>query len=323
MSVIALNNISKIAFISDLHLDSNTPPSRIDDILETTIKKMNFILKECISRGVQVVLFEGDLVNRVTLPYKPINDFMEVLRGFKDANILLYSICGNHDIIYNSMDYLNRSPLQTLFASGLITHINLESPVVINKSVLITPVDYTEIPVKANEAATYNILLYHGFINASEYMADPKHNLDDNAIKALGYDLIMAGHDHQEYPNLKVGKTLIIRNGSLLRGTSHDYNFKRKPNFIVLNDLSNICEDTIEKVVVEHKPYTEIASNYVVNKENMGSISGLKDMLSNLADKLTMSSEVDEDRILNIIKSDEQLPNEARLKLLNYIAEMN
>ncbi len=322
MSVVALSNINKIAFISDVHLDGVTPMSRIDDILETLIGKMKFILKECVDRGVQVVFFEGDLVNRITLPFKPINEFISVLQGFKDANILLYSICGNHDIVYNSMDYIDRSPVQTLFSSGLITHINLESPVVINRSILITPVDYPEIPIKANADATYNILLVHSFINASEYLADTKHNLTDKDIKALGYDLIVAGHDHQEYPNYHVGKTLVIRHGSLLRGTSHDYNFRRKPNFLVLNDLNNICEETIEKVEVAHKPYTDVASNYVVNKEKMGSISGLKDMLSDLASKLTMSSEVDEDRILNVIKSDENLPNEARLKILNYVSEI-
>lgn len=312
----------KIAFISDVHLDSVTPSSRIDDILQTTINKFEDILKKCIEKNVKAIFYEGDIVNRIGIPFSPINAFMEVLIRFRDAGIQMFSICGNHDILRNSMDYIDRSPLQTLFSSGLIKHINLENRVIINNSVLITPVDYTEYPPEADKSATYNLLLCHMFVNANEFMADEKHNLRTEDILQLGYDVIIAGHDHQEYPVMEIGGSLIYRHGSLLRGTSHDYNIERKPNFLVFNDLSNICKDTIEKVIIEHRPYQDVVSNYVLNKKQVGSISGLKDVLSNLAEKLSMSSDTDGDRILEIIKTDPELPTESRLQLLNYISEI-
>ena len=314
----------KIAFVSDLHLDSATPPSRIDDLQETALNKTEDILKKCIDRNVKVVCWEGDVINRVGVPFAPINAFMEVLIKFRDAGIKNYSICGNHDIMRNSMDYLYRSPLQTFFASGLMTHIHLDNKLLINNSLLITPVDYTEYPPEVDSDSTYtNLLLCHMFINANEFMADSKHNLRTEDILQLGYDVIVAGHDHEEYPTMNIGKTLIYRHGSVLRGTAHDYNFTREPKFLVFRDVSNVCESTIEKVIIEHKPYQDVASNYVLNKKQVGTISGLKDLLSNLADKLSDSSDSDSDRILNIIKTDPELPNEARLKILNYVTEMS
>lgn len=318
-----LNPEEKIGFVSDLHLDSLQPPSRIDDLLQTTLDKVEDILNKCKERNVRALFWEGDIVNRVGIPFAPVNAFMELLIKFRDGGIQNFAICGNHDIMRNSMDYLDRSPVQTLFASGLMKHINLENRVIINKSVMITPVDYTEYPPAADSNATYNLLLCHMFVNASEFMSDEKHNLRTEDILQLGYDVIIAGHDHAKYPTMKIGKSLIYRHGSVLRGTAHDYNFEREPCFLVFNDLSNICESTIEEVIIEHKPYQDIASNYVLNKKQVGSISGLKDLLSNLAEKLSMSSDSDGDRILEIIKTDPELPNESRLQLLNYITEQS
>jgi hypothetical protein len=193
--------------------------------------------------------------------------------------------------------------------------------VIINKKVLITPVDYTEYPPKADESAPVNILLAHIFYNASELMADERHNLSKKVVEDLGYDLLFLGHDHEEYPISKCGKSLIIRPGSLLRGTAHNYNFTREPGFIVLNDLTNICEDTIEKVVLEHKKYEDIASSYVLNRKQLSNISGLQDVLSNLAEKLSEGSEADGDRIWDIINTDSELPADCRMLILKYISE--
>ena len=48
----------------------------------------------------------------------------------------------------------------------------------------------------------------------------------------------------------------------------------------------------------------------------------MQDVLSNLADKLTDTNEIDSDRIYNIIVSDENLPSGSRDLLLKYISEV-
>jgi len=321
---IKTENNETIGFISDIHIDSVSPPSRIDDMCQTCINKLEDALEKFKSYNVKYVFLEGDITNRISIPYFPLNYLINTFIRYKEAGIKLFSICGNHDIMRNSMDYLDRSPIQVLFNSGLVTHINLENRVVINDDILITPVDYPEYPIpEADGKYKTNILLCHAFINANEFMSDERHNIKTEDIQRLKYGIIIAGHDHEEYENIKIGNTLVIRHGSLLRGTSHDYNFNRHPNVLIFEDIHNINNETIKKVEVAHKPYKDVVSNYVLNKKNKNSASGMKDILSNLADKLSSNNVTDEDRILGIIKTDPDLPNSARLKLLNYITEIS
>lgn len=318
---IQLNDGEKIAFCGDIHIDSRTPDSRIDDLFETAIEKMNDILKKCIEKNVKCMFFEGDIFNKIQVPHICVNMFGEVLLKFKEAGIQLFTICGNHDILRNSLENIERSPIQTLFTFGILNHINLDNRVIINKRVLITPVDYTEYPPKAEKSAPINILLAHMFYNASELLADERHNLSKKDVEDLGYDAIFLGHDHEEYPITKHGKSVIVRSGSVLRGTSHNYNFTREPGFVVLHDIDNICSDTIEKVGIEHKRYEDIASSYVLNRKKLSSITGLSDVLSNLAEKLSEGSEADGDRIWDIINTDADLPADCRLLIMSYINE--
>lgn len=318
---LSLQNDEKIGFVSDLHLDSRTPDSRIDDLMETAQHKLEDMLTKCIERNVKFLFFEGDIINRIAVPHQVINVFGELFMRYKEAGIELFTICGNHDILRNSLENIERSPVQTLFTFGVLRHINLDNRVIINKKIMITPVDYTEYPPKADPQAPVNILLAHMFYNASELMADERHNLSKKNVEDLGYDAIFLGHDHEEYPIVKQGKSIIVRHGSLLRGTSHSYNFTREPGFVVLNDINDIREETIEKVVVAHKKYEDIASSYVLNRKQLSSISGLQDVLSNLAEKLSEGSDVDGDRIWDIINTDPELPADCRLMILKYISE--
>lgn len=318
---LVLNKDERVAFCCDVHFDSNTPDSRIDDIQETAIEKLKDMLNKCIERNVKYLFFEGDIFNRIQVPHLCVNLFGEILLKYKEAGIELFTICGNHDILRNSLDNFERSPLQTLFTFGILKHINLNTRVIINKKVMITPVDYTEYPPVADKSAPVNILLAHMFYDVGELLSDEKHNLTREAVEKLGYDLIVLGHDHEHYPIVNQDGCLIVRSGSLLRGTSHNYNFTRKPCFVVLNDIENITENSIEEVEIEHKKYEDIASSYVLNKKSMSSITGLQDVLSNLALKLSEGSEVDGDRILDIINTDEDLPVECRLLILKYINE--
>lgn len=317
-----LKKNEKIAFLLDLHMDSQTPSSRVDDIKVTLIDKLKDVLNSCVERNVKYVFLAGDVFNRISCTHESVNLIGNMFLQFKEKGMELYSILGNHDIVRNNLDSMEKSPIQTLFSFDIIEHINLDTRIIINKSVMITPVDYTEYPVEADKNAKYNILLAHMFYNASDLIADSRHNLSSEDVDKLGYDMMVLGHDHCEYPLIEQGKTLICRFGSVLRGTAHDYNFTRKPKFMVLNDIENISKDTIEFVPIKCRDYESVASEYVINKKQLGNVSGLQDVLSNLADKLADSGQSDGDRIYDIIKSDSQLPNECRELLLKYINEV-
>lgn len=315
-----LNEGEKIAFISDVHVDSKMPDSRVDDIITTLKDKLVDIFNKCIAENVRYVFFEGDVVNRVQCPFEPITMLADILLRFRQEGMMCFSILGNHDIVRNSLENLDKSPIQILFKLGVLEHINLETRVIINDKVLLTAVDYTEYPIKADRSFSNNILLAHMFYGKSGFLSDEKHNLTDTNILDLGYDLVVLGHDHEDYNDVIVGSTKIVRHGSVLRGTSHNYNFTRKPNFVVIDDIKNPKE--VRRIEIAHRDYKDVASEYILNKKTFSSMNALQDVLSNLADKLVDTTETDSDRIYNIIMGDEKLPNDCRELLLKYINEV-
>lgn len=310
-----------IAFCGDIHADSTSPSSRIDDIQETLSKKLNDMLTKCISYKVKYLFFEGDIFNKIQCTHECVNRLGEDLLKFKSKGIGLFTILGNHDIVRNNLDNMVKAPIQTLFNFGVLTHISLNKRVVINRDILITPVDYTEYPTIADNRFKVNILLAHMFYNQSELMGDERHNLSREVMGSLGYTVAFLGHDHEEYPVDKTGKTYVVRSGSLLRGTSHSYNFTRKPKFVVVTDIYNICEDTLKGVELEHADYSKIASEYVINKKNMSNTSEMKALLSSLAGKLMVQEDSSDDRILSVVQNDPNLPVECRSLLLHYFSE--
>ena len=318
-----LKDNEKIAFCCDIHADSVSPSSRIDNIIDTLDTKLDSILSGCKENHVKYLFFEGDIFNRVQCPHEVVNRLGRKFMGFIREGIQLFTILGNHDIIRNNLENLEKSPIQTLFEFGVIKHLNLSNRVVINRNVLINPVDYTEYPVPADKRFKVNILLAHMFYEVNDLISSRSHNLKKEDIDRLGYDAVFLGHDHEEYPITKEGSTYIIRSGSVLRGTSHSYNFKRVPKFVVLDDIYHICPETIRYVEIEHKDYKDIASEYVLNKKVMASANTMSDMLNSLTSKLLIDESDTEDRIYSIIMSDNNLSNDSRELLLKYIAEEN
>lgn len=311
-----------IAFLGDLHLDNRSVDSRVDDLMQTAKDKLWDILGKCQERKVRALFLEGDVFNRIQVSHEAINEFGSIFMEFKNAGIRIFTILGNHDILRNAYDNFQKAPLQTMITFGIIEHIHLENRVLINGKVLITPVDYFEYPTKAEPKAGCNILLAHMFYNQSAMMADERHNLSKEVVESLGYDFVFLGHDHEEYKMAQAGKSIVVRTGSLLRGTAHIYNFTRKPCFTVLTDLSDIRKETLERVEISHREFKEVASSYVLNKKSMSTITGLKDVLSNLAERLAEGTETESDRIFEILQTDDSLPAECRMLIMKYLSEV-
>lgn len=310
-----------IAFSGDFHADSIGPESRIDDYQFTCITKLEDILKKCIDKNVKAFFFPGDMFSRILIPHECVNVIGDVLMKFKKEGIRVFSIVGNHDIARNQLEKLVKSPLQTLFTFEAVEHININMRVVINKKTLITPVNYMEYPIIAYEKAKYNILLAHMFYKASELFSAGPHNIEEKDVLDWNYDCMVLGHDHVPYPIIRVGKTDIVRPGSIMRATSHEYNLSRIPCFYVLKNPAEYNVSNFEKIDIQAKPFEEIASSSVLNKKS-NTLSGLQDILSNLAERLAGTDISDgKDRIVEMIKKDPQVPQEVKALLFHYFSE--
>jgi DNA repair exonuclease SbcCD nuclease subunit len=311
-----------LGFCGDLHADSCGPESRIDDYLDTVVGKLNSIYESCIEKKVKALLFTGDIFSRISVPHECVNVIGNAFMRFKRAEIQTFTILGNHDIVRNNLDRIERSPISTLFTFNALTELNLKNRIVVNKKLLITSVNYTEPPLPADPRAKYNLLLAHMFYKASELFGAGVHNIEEKDLINWGYDCIVLGHDHTEYPIMRVGKTDIIRPGSVMRATAHDYNFQRIPVFYILKNPSEYSVTNFEKVIIKAKPFEEIASNSVITKKDMNSLGGIQDILSSLAQRIVgLEDDSEGDRIVEKIKKDENLTPEIRQILFNYFQE--
>lgn len=307
-----------IAFCGDIHADSCTPSSRIDDYPKTVLFKLNDLREKCIQNNVKALFLLGDVFNRIQVTNEMINLTGREFMRFKDDGIKVFTIFGNHDFSRNNLENIIKSPLSLLCDFGIITHINSKKRVVINKKTLITPLDYTESVIKAYDKAPYNILVAHMFY--SNKHADKKANIESNDVKNLGYNAIVLGHDHILYPIINVDGTDIIRGGALTRGTSHNYNFDRKVGFYILRKPWEYNTSNWEFINIKIKPMKDIVSNTVINKKF--ELSDLSEMVSDLVDRIISDSGVQYDGILGRVKNDKNLPDDVRDLLLRYFSDV-
>jgi DNA repair exonuclease SbcCD nuclease subunit len=322
-AILTIKEDESIAFTGDLHADSFGPESRIDDFQSTMISKLEDILKKCIDKNVKALFFPGDMFSRILVPHECVNVVGNVFMKFRKAEIKVFTIVGNHDIARNQLEKFVKSPLKTLFTFEAVENISLCRRVVINKRTLITPVNYVEYPCIANQNAKFNILLAHMYYNASEqFAAGINHNIEEKNVLEWNYDCMVLGHDHVEYPIMKVGRTDIIRPGSVMRATSHEYNYYRIPCFYILRNPAEYNVLNFERIEIQALPFKDVASSSVINKKSCNTLSGLQDVLSNLAERLA-GTETDNggDRIIELIRNDSQIPSEVRALLFHYFGE--
>ena len=330
---ICLKEKEAVGFVGDIHFDT-VISSRLDDYLETCCKKIEAVGDICLKNNVRYLFFAGDIFNRVQCGHECVNRAGQSLLKLKNSGIRLFSICGNHDLPRDSLRLLGKAPLETLFSFGVMEHISLETPVEFYKDEFfdqnkgcakITAVDFTQKIPKADRNFDANVLLAHMFFDKSGFLSDEFQNILKDKMAFWFYDMAFLGHDHEEFPVAVCGNTLVVRTGSLLRTTSHNYNFVRKPHIVICDDIFKPKE--IRKVFVPCAEFRTIVSQAVINQKELGDvIKDDKEMLQELAGKLSdmkVNDEDTEDAILKIIETDTSISDSRRGLLLSYIQKVS
>ena len=329
MITINILSTEKVAFCGDIHFDTATPQARIDDYMEACCRKVESIGDICEKEKVKYLFLAGDIFNRISCSHECVNRAGKALLQLKERGIRIFSICGNHDLLRDSLQKLSQSPIETLFSFGVLEHISLSNPVEFReigtnetqRTAKLTAVDFTESIPPADNNYDTNVLLAHMFFGQTGFLSDESQNIPNEKMEAYGYDMAFLGHDHEAYEPILCGKTIVIRNGSLMRGTRHDYNFIQEPAIVIVDDIfkPKICR----RIIIPHRPYKEIVSQAVlVKKFDDGYTMVDKQALRNLADKLASAklneSNID-DSILKIVETDPQIPPNCRKILISYI----
>lgn len=295
----------KFAFVCDIHADSSRVKSRIDDSREATMDKLEQIRAICTARGVTDVFLEGDVFNRPNVTVECISQMGAEFMKFRQSGIAVHSIVGNHDIYRNDLATLPNTALGLL---GQFGAIDLMEKAFESDDCIVVPCHYTQVPEEAPAAGKTAVLMAHAFYDQSELFAnDFANNIPKETMEKLGYDYAFLGHDHEEHPVTKCGKTTIVRSGSLLRLTRNGYNFARKPKFIIL-DETGIHEEPLACA-----PFDSI----VARKEE----TGHDGVMADLASRLAVRNSETEDVIMKAIMGDSALDADCRAMILSYVSE--
>lgn len=119
------------------------------------------------------------------------------------------------------------------------------------------------------------ILFAHYFFNDTGY---PSDQLPVECTKY--YDYIFLGHDHDVHPPVRVGRALVIRPGSLSRGTRHKSNWDRDVYMAYLDTAVGECEYIPLRCLPAHEIFSEARLRREKELKTARDVSGLTESVS-------------------------------------------
>lgn len=287
--------MSKILFVGDPHLNYQTPSSRKDVYPQTMLEKIKAVANIANEQNIDDVVFLGDMFHQ---RYQPYSYMMKCFIAFREFKKPPYSLIGNHDLIYERIETLEESPLNFLFMTGVVKHLDtLEYGDVILKGF-----DYTT-PITPNEITDkYVVCVAHQYYNTPLY----KFYIKPEDALGLSYQAYVLGHDHSVYDDISNDKFKVIRPGSLSRGTAHSANLMR--------DVYAVIFDTVTKTFTRITIPTQKASD--VFKEIKYVEKSLETSVDEIIEKMDFSQE---ETIYDIIDSLKDIPDNVINLIVKYL----
>jgi DNA repair exonuclease SbcCD nuclease subunit len=111
----------RFLIVGDNHLDSQTPQSRLDNYMESSLMELSETLKIAKAVKADYYILLGDVFNRIEVGGACRNRAVEILAS-NDGEpwpFKKYVCVGNHDIAHNP-SYIGKSALQTLLSAGVL-----------------------------------------------------------------------------------------------------------------------------------------------------------------------------------------------------------
>lgn len=247
----------KFVCLSDIHLSSDNPEARLDNLVDTQMKKFEFVLKFAKDHDADI-LQAGDVFHRprswMLLPM-----VIDLLKKYK---VRFFCVRGQHDDYMYSDETKDRTNLGILSKIGLVTPLGKE-PIKISDDVCIYGANFGDnLPVA--KKGSYNIGVIHTSI--SDEALWPGHNFTP-ASKFLksnnSYDFILVGDIHRFFKVNAFDGRILINAGPMLRRESTQYNFTHDPSLYLLDTKKH----EIERVMIPHDPADKILSRDHIERQ--------------------------------------------------------
>jgi DNA repair exonuclease SbcCD nuclease subunit len=218
--------MSKVGIVIDPHI-TDRHRCRSDNFLETALKKLDFV-----ANNNDFVIICGDLFHTNTNSHLIFNKIYKLFMKHKGK---FFAIPGNHDLLHNNLNMLEKTTIGSLALTGAI-HLEFNSFKIDQVEFQVSHVikDLKKIPIDESNS---KILIGHNYL---EPVGTEKEWFTRDEIRKLNYKLVFLGHDHQPHEDEYLGNTTLIRMGSLTRIDTQPYNKDRGIYYyqIDTNDMS-------------------------------------------------------------------------------------
>jgi predicted phosphodiesterase len=218
-------------FGGDFHFRHSNPICRTDNYSDTIINKLNWLssLKKSLNAP---IISGGDIMDKDL--YKSPSDVVLTLKMLTESMPDMVGIIGNHSLLYRSMEYLDKSTISVLIASGKYTHIQKYYDLYPN--VRLHGFDYgtggIQHPKQDDLIDGINVAIMHEYVSEKPNNLFGKYVAIDLLKEFSEFDFILTSDNHITFTQEYKGR-ILINPGSFLRMDSDQ--IKHKPCIFIIN----------------------------------------------------------------------------------------
>ena len=259
----------KFVLISDLHLMSSSPVSRLDDAQKTSLDKLAFVLNYAESKNA-VILQAGDFFDGPRSWYL----LPKVLSLIGNFHSSIHAIFGQHDTYMYSVERRRYTSLGVLEAVGDVNILN-DHPFCFSDLHVYGCSYGEEIPNPHKilmKNRFKNVLVIHAPIAEKEIFPGQEYeSYNKFLMEQEHYDVILCGDIHRAFFYERRDGRIILNTGSMMRKTAEKYSFEHEPHFYVWDSESG----DFEKVIIPHSPAEEVLTRaHIEDSEEKKAILG-------------------------------------------------
>lgn len=244
--------------LSDFHLVTATPSSRLDDLPKSQFKKLIFILIYAKKYNCKIVQ-AGDLSEVPRSWYL----LPRIAIYFKKYQAKYFGIFGQHDTYLYSELTRDATTLGVLDKTGLVTILG-DEPVKVGNVRLWGASYGMKVPKIKKVKKLKDVLVVHDHISDKALFSSHRYKKAKTYLKKhKNFDLILAGDIHRRF-RIKHGDRRIVNTGPIIRTDNTEYNREHKPGFYVWNSKTN----KLKLVTIPHEKTEDIFLDKAYSNEN-------------------------------------------------------
>lgn len=237
----------RLIYLTDTHIKSSTPENRRDNFLETIYRKLLEVTGLCRDLQVDFVIHGGDIFDH---PH-PDQGSWDLLRWFlKELDCPLYCVAGNHDLINQQLDSLQKAALGSLARTRKIKLLQPREKVYLDNGNCVIQLSgqhfYGGIDRQKNcedymvkkKNSDLAIHVVHGMLLPKAF-SDKVDCTLISEVAATEADFTLGAHAHLGYHEVVDGK-FFLNPGALARLTNLEKELVRRPQVLFLDFTTTV-----------------------------------------------------------------------------------